>query len=142
MIKSLWTIAIVCLPLAAMAQDATAPADEVTDEERCTELQAFAERVNPTLPTALDNVVEVFRVSVDCETKSVQYEKRLNVDRRSVPPGFAERQLAEHRAIHCGPEGLARLHGWTAIDVYFDATASRLATLVASPADCPETDGG
>lgn len=144
--KTLLALALSSLSFAAIAQETDtseteAPPDEaVSVEQQCTELKAFEAEINPKLPRRVDNLTEVFRVLVNCETKSVTYEKRLAADRRSIAVGFGERKQPEHTALHCSENGLARAQGWTAIDVYYDAQASRLATLVTGPEDCSETE--
>ncbi|MBM7069644.1 hypothetical protein [Actibacterium sp. 188UL27-1] len=144
--KTLLALALSSLSFAALAQETDTSETEIPQddaalaEQQCTELKAFEADINPKLPQRVDNLTEVFRILVNCETKSVTYEKRVAADRRSIAVGFGARKQPEHTALHCSENGLARAQGWTAIDVLYDSQASRLATLVTAPKDCPAVE--
>ncbi|MBM7069643.1 hypothetical protein [Actibacterium sp. 188UL27-1] len=103
----------------------------------CAEAKAYEAQIQPTIPRMIDKYTEITGFSVDCDTRVVEFRKRLLVSSAVMEPGVFARKQQQHTALHCNHQGLASVSGWTAVDKIHEPTNELVFTFVTRPDDCP-----
>lgn len=101
----------------------------------CKEFLTFEAELNKTLPQKTDEVTEATQFSVNCDTNTVKYTKRIVVD-LTFKDGWKERKQRQHNQLHCNANGISSLFGWRVMDVLYDSNFKYLATFITEPKDC------
>ena len=102
----------------------------------CSAALEYEDEINKTLPRKIDEFTEVIQISVNCDNKVLKYTKRILADESQLSEGWDTRKQRQHTQLHCNKDGMARLEGWTAMDVNFDKDYNYLITLETNPEDC------
>jgi hypothetical protein len=102
----------------------------------CNAALEYEDEINKTLPRKIDEFTEVIQISVNCDNKVLKYTKRILADESQLSEGWDTRKQRQHTQLHCNKDGMARLEGWTAMDVNFDKDYNYLITLETNPEDC------
>ena len=102
----------------------------------CNAALEYEDEINKTLPRKIDEFTEVIQISVNCDNKVLKYTKRILADESQLSEGWDNRKQRQHTQLHCNKDGMARLEGWTAMDVIFDKDYNYLITLETNPEDC------
>ena len=106
------------------------------NEYVCKELLSLETDLNKTLPQKLDEVTELTQLSVNCDTNTVKYSKRLLVELSLFSEGWVDRKQRQHTQLHCNASGLSSTYGWIAMDVIYDKNFKYLTTLQTEKTDC------
>lgn len=102
----------------------------------CEAALRFEADTAPRLPQMVDEVTELFQVSVNCETETITYKRRVLVDPDGLANGWHDRKQRQHTQLHCNRTGLASVSGWRAMDIIYGPSHEYLVTLVTTPAEC------
>ena len=127
MIKKLITIIALTFSIGAWAED--------NDEAICKEFLKI-EDMNKTFPRKFDETTEIIQISVNCDTTTIKYSKRILVDVSMFNEGWEARKQRQHNQLHCNANGLTSNSGWTAMDVIASKDYEYLTTLTTTPKDC------
>ena len=106
------------------------------NDSTCQQLLNLESELNKTLPRKIDEATEVTQLSVNCETTTIKYTKRLLVEKTNLAEGWKNRKQRQHTQLHCNANGLSSVSGWTAMDVIYDSNFEYITTFLTEPNDC------
>lgn len=102
----------------------------------CDEFIKIEKKLSSELPRKVDDITELIEIKVNCDTKVVQYSKRILVDTTLFKDGWKKRKQRQHTNMHCNKQGLASSLNWNAMEVLFDEKYKYLVTFRTGPNDC------
>ena len=132
--QSLFFLLFLIIFMLVLSQEATA--DENNTSSYCKDLQNLEAELNKKFPNQIDETTEMVQFSVNCDTTTVKYTKRILVDLNLFNEGWETRKQRQHTQLHCNAQGMASNSGWTAMDVIYDKDFEYIVTLTTEPKDC------
>ena len=132
--QSLFSFVLLIIFMLVLSQKASA--NENNTSSHCKDLQNLEVELNKKFPSQIDETTEMIQFSVNCDTTTVKYTKRILVDLNLFNDGWETRKQRQHTQLHCNAQGMASNSGWTAMDVIYNKDFEYIVTLTTEPKDC------
>ena len=132
--QSLFFLLLLIISILVLSQQASA--DENNTSSYCKDFLNLEVEFNKKLPSPVDEATEMFQFSVNCDTTTVKYTKRILVDLNLFNDGWETRKQRQHTQLHCNARGVASNTGWRAMDVIYNKDFEYIMTLTTEPKDC------
>ena len=132
--QSLFFLLLLIIFMLVFSQKASA--NENNTSSLCKDLQNLEVELNKKFPSQIDETTEMIQFSVNCDTTTVKYTKRILVDLNLFNDGWETRKQRQHTQLHCNAQGMASNSGWTAMDVIYNKDFEYIVTLTTEPKDC------